>query len=76
MHWNEEKRQGTDIATAEKNDTTCILIINNIMYRSKMKIQIFSTENVFVSIIIASNKYNCGHEAKVEYGSETNNISC
>lgn len=46
------------------------------MYRSKMRIQIFSTENVFVSVIIASNKYNYGHEAKVEYGSETNNISC
>lgn len=69
-------RQSTDIATAENNDTTFILIINNIIYRTKMRIQISSTEKVFVLIIIASNKYNCGYQAKVEYGSGTSNISC
>lgn len=41
-----------------------------------MRIQIYSTENIFVSIIISSNKYNCGNQAKVEYGSETSNVSC
>lgn len=40
-----------------------------------MRIQISITENIFVSIIIASNKYNCSFQAKVEYGSETMNIS-
>lgn len=69
-------RQSTDIATAEKNDTTFILIINNIIYRTKVKIQRSSTENIFVSIIIASNKYYCGYQAKVEYESGTSNISC